>query len=342
MAIAQDQPASQPLTFLRLPTELRLEIYKYLLLPFGAPSDAAQHHDHPQVARQNCLAYYQYERHSQSPHSAFKLPILGVRILDPNIPLPSEEKARINRRKRFAIRNHYRGRTQMTTYAVLKEESHARISANDVHIETTFLATCKQIHSEAAHLLYSSYHFDFSTHVEAIEPFFSDLTPQSRSYVRSISITKRALPYDRDFDLSEWTSATHYIATQLPGLRSLDLGVVAGKPPHGWDEVPDFTAQNYECWVKMRGWEASGLKWIKEVLRCTVAVPVVRPEEFKPEAKKRKSEKRDVRVTVRSIVEACPPPSNSERLAFWVGLSKSLDSGFTEWVQGLVEEGVWF
>lgn len=247
------------------------------------------------------LSYYDYEpRESNKIHG----PILQIRIIDPFFdpsacrPALHESSQRL--RSAFVIRNHYHSRTMKTTYTL----------ANNPGIHATLLGTCRQIHAEAAPVLYGSYVWDFDTHVEAIVPFFTDLTPLARKSVRRVAVVKRAMPYEREYDRCEWDVATNFLAQNLPSLRRLELGVVAGKPgPDGWDEVPEWRREELNALIK-RSWD--GLEWVRQLARIKVNG-----------------------LGVRAIVEHCPPP-NSERMAFWVGLSKSIERGFGEWLQELM------
>jgi hypothetical protein len=182
---------------------------------------------------------------------------------------------------------------------------------NDPGFDAKFLGTCRQIHDEAAEVLYSTYTFDFDTHIEAIIPFLGDLTESARRRVRTIRVTKKALPYEREFDRGEWHSATTYLTSSLPGLHSLELGIVAGKPgPQGWDNVAAWSKDEFAMMAGLRDW--AGFEWVRELSRIKV---------------------KEVKVT--ALVEHCPPP-RSEVMAFWVRLSKSVESGFAEWVRELM------
>lgn len=288
--------AAEQSPFLRLPAEIKLMIYNLLLVPpteAVLPASNAKH--------TACLSYYDYE-----PSETNKIhgPILQIRILDPFLDpsalRPALHESSMRRRSAFAIRNHYRSRTMKTTYTL----------ANNPGIHATILETCRQIHSEAAPVLYGSYTWDFDTHVEAIMPFFTDLTPVARKNVRKVGIVKRAIPYEREYDRCEWDIATNFLAQNLPSLRRLELGVVAGRPgPDGWDDVPEWNKDELKVLVR-RSWDS--LEWVEQLGRIKVAG-----------------------LGVRAIVEHCPPPG-SERMAFWVGLSKSIEGGFGEWLQELM------
>jgi hypothetical protein len=189
---------------------------------------------------------------------------------------------------------------------------------NNPGIEPAILSTCRQVYAEAAEVLYSSYVFDFDAHVEAVGAFVGDLTPFAKSYVRSVGIVKRATPYDRDFDRCEWSVATQALCS-LPSLRTLHLGVVAGKPgPNGWDGVPVWSRADFEAMVKWRGW--AGLEWVRELVKVRLV-----------------SERKE--VNLRAIVEHCPLPSSEGMLA-WVGVSRNVEGGFRDWVNNLTSNEI--
>jgi hypothetical protein len=179
-------------------------------------------------------------------------------------------------------------------------------------------------------------------------PFLSDLTPLSRSHVRHLAITKKALPYTKEFDRAEWAALCSYLAvcSRLPlsagpdgsvefiedghdaavpliNLRSLRLGVVAGKPDVGWDEIVAPTAADFGTMLRMKQqWGGGGvggvdLEWTEQLMQI------------------RGLEK----VEVRALVEHCARPV-SEKLAFWVAFSKSVEEGgFGEWVRAAMVGG---
>jgi len=180
-----------------------------------------------------------------------------------------------------------------TTYHLLQNPS----------LHTSILLTSAKVHAEASEILYSSYTFDFDTHVEAVVPFLSDLTPMARSYIRSIRLVKKALPYEKEFDLAEWSNAISYIAENLTGLRSLYLGIVAGKPgPGGWDMVLPYTLMDLEYLMEM-----DGMEWVEELM-------TIRGLQH---------------LEVEPIVEHCPP-STSNAMARYIRFSASIDGSFTE------------
>lgn len=103
-------------------------------------------------------------------------------------------------------------------------------------------------------------------------------------------------------------------------LRSLDLGVVAGKPGEdGWDDVRGFEKGEFEVMRRVKGmWGGDAgmgeLEWVEQLFQV----------------------KGLKRVGVKALMEYCPRPM-SEGMAFWIAFSKSIEGGFGEWVrEGMV------
>jgi len=98
-------------------------------------------------------------------------------------------------------------------------------------------------------------------HIEAFAGFLEDLTPFARNCIRSIRLVKRALPYDKEYSKAEWAVAMEWVS-RLPSLKSLSLGIVAGRPgPDGWDLVPALQPEHFDI---LKGTE--GMEWIQELL----------------------------------------------------------------------------
>jgi hypothetical protein len=220
--------------------------------------------------------------------------------------------------------------TTPTTYRVLLSPytSHLRYTV------PSLLALNHQIHAEASKILYSTYTFSFHTSIEAAVPFLSDLTPRSRASIRHLSITKKALPYSKEFDRAEWASLCEYLAappqsaldgSEIPApissLRSLTLNVISGKPDHGWDSITPILPSDFDTMLRMKNEWLGGnvtdfggmdLEWAEQVME-------IKGLEM---------------VNVRAMVERCANPV-SEKQAFWIAFSKSVaEGGFGEWVRG--------
>jgi hypothetical protein len=218
--------------------------------------------------------------------------------------------------------------TTPTTYRIL-------LSPYTAHLRRTvpsLLGLNRQIHAEASKVLYSTYRFSFHTSVEATVPFLSDLTPQARSHIRHLSFTKKALPYTKEFDRAEWATlceyiASHHEAAHAPNpdvpdalgfsLRSLHLNVIAGKPDIGWDAITPITASDFTTMTRMsKEWGGGNvfggvdLEWAEQLMEI----------------------KGVKKLSVQALVEHCARPV-SEKLAFWVAFSKSVEEGgFGEWI----------
>ncbi len=214
--------------------------------------------------------------------------------------------------------------TTPTTYRVL-------LSPYTSHLRYTIpslLSLNQQIHAEASKILYSTYTFAFHTSIEAAVPFLSDLTPRSRASIRHLSLTKKALPYSKEFDRAEWASLFEYLATPSDNpdtttppisLRTLHLNVISGKPDHGWESITPILPSDFDTMLRMKNEWLGGngdfggvdLEWAEQLM-----------------AVKGLNE-----VRVKAMVERCAAPV-SEKQAFWIAFSKSVaEGGFGEWVR---------
>lgn len=201
--------------------------------------------------------------------------------------------------------------TTPTTYRVLLTPHTAHLR----HTIPSLIPLCRQIHFEASKVLYSAYSFSFHTCIEAAVPFLSDLTPISRSSIRSIGLTKKGFPYTKEFDRAEWSALCAYLSSAMC-LQKLNLSMVAGKPgDDGWDGIKPITAGDFEVMQRMKrewGSEMGGvdLDWVQQLF----------------------SVKGLKDVSVRALVEHCPG-AVSETMAFWIAFSASIDGGFKDWVR---------
>ncbi|GAB7356445.1 hypothetical protein MBLNU459_g7214t1 [Dothideomycetes sp. NU459] len=293
--------------FMRLPPEIRMEIYELLLIAPARSLDTIHTTSSARVLSTD-PDYHEYEylkapsttntnsgatRKAKSRRPSITL---KIRIED---PAHYEQRRATHLRSHFLIRSdRFRARCMRTTYHLLTNPS----------LEAAILGASARLHAEAAALLYGAYTFDFDTHVEAVVPFLSDLGPLARSRVRSLRLVKRALPYEKDFDRAEWAAACDYLALNLPGLRALALGIVAGKPgPAGWDGVPPFSKTDLHYMLEMGG---DGWEWVRDLLGIT-GLEV---------------------LDVEPVVEHCPPPM-SMAMARYVRFSASIDGSFAEFLK---------
>ncbi|MDI1493038.1 MAG: hypothetical protein OHK93_004822 [Ramalina farinacea] len=80
---------------------------------------------------------------------------------------------------------------------------------------TSIMRVNSQIHRECCETLYGRHVFEFGDQIECIVPFLQDLTDVGRASLKRISITKRLLTSQKDFDKCEWQTACDYIARNL-------------------------------------------------------------------------------------------------------------------------------
>ncbi|KAI4730532.1 hypothetical protein E4T49_01463 [Aureobasidium sp. EXF-10728] len=278
-----------PSLFLRLPPELRLDIYKKLLL----------HDPHCTFASTKSTLLptsidYHEGHHTASHHVEPNAVTLSIRAEDPS---NYKSRAPEHGRSTFFVRSGgLRPGCVPTTYFC--------VSNSGIH--TSLLRTNARIYAEAVEVMYSNHVFDFDMHIEAFVGFLGDLTPFARNCIRSIRLVKRALPYDKEYSKAEWAVAMEWCA-RLPSLRSLSLGIVAGKPgSDGWDLVPAYKPEHFDI---LKG--AEGMEWIEELLAV----------------------KGLDNVTVEPIVVHSPFP-RSAAMARYIQFSASVDDGsFAAWLK---------
>ena len=195
----------------------------------------------------------------------------------------------------------FRARTIESTYHLLQNPG----------IDPSILRVNRQLHTEAAHVLYSHHTFCFGADVESVAPFLSDLTPCARSSIKRIALLKRALPYTKDFDRCEWRSACASIAAHLR-LSHLDLWIQGGKPRGDADAAgPDHRSVGYSKADFDLVTRADEMEWARQVAW-------IRGLEG---------------LTVKACLEHCPPRGDSLAMKFFVDFSRSIEAGFAEWLR---------
>ncbi|KAK4547611.1 hypothetical protein LTR36_000568 [Oleoguttula mirabilis] len=288
--------------FLRLPTEIRLQIYSLLVLPRSA-NDLLPSFEKVHSSTQD---YYDYDKKQHGTERSMIAnlvhPTLLIRTIDPDryrkrYPELRPEPAR----SKYSVRcDRFRSACRRTTYHCINNPR--------IEDQLAILGVNRQTHAEAAEVLYGSYTFDFDTHVEAIIPFLSDLTPFARSCIKSIRFVKRALAYEKEFDRCEWSSALRYLTSSSSniGLRRLQLGVVAGRPgEQGWDSIATYSATDFRLLGQLEKME-----WMQHLLEIQGLQ----------------------QLDVSAVVEHCPPGSNSMAMAEYIRFSASVEGGFREYL----------
>ena len=289
--------------FLRLPTEIRLHIYSLLVLP-QKPLDLLPSFEKVSSSTQDYFDYDKKQHGTDRPATAnLSQPTLLMRTVDPLRYSQRFPKHRpMHERSTYSVRcDRFRARCMSTTYHCVNNPN--------IDGQLSILGANKQIHAEAAELLYSSYTFDFDTHIEAVVPFLSDLTAFARSCIKSIRVVKRALAYEKEFDKCEWSNTMSYLANTSTGisLRRLELGVVAGRPgANGWDRIATYTATDFGLLKAMEGME-----WMRDLMQI----------------------KGLQELDVSAVVEHCPPATNSMAMASYIRFSASVEGGLATYLQ---------
>lgn len=294
-----------PSPFLKLPTEIRLQIYSLLVLPRKAADLLPSF----EKIASSTADYFDYDKRQTGNERVaatanLSHPFIHIRSIDPNTYKGRfSSGSRTHTRSNYSVRaDRFQARCMTTTYHCI---NNPRIEDN-----LAILRCNKQIHAEAAELLYSSYTFDFDTHIEAVIPFLSDLTPFARSCIKNLRIVKRALPYCKEFDKCEWSNAMHYITSTSNNiaLRRLELGVVAGRPgENGWDRVARYSAQDFELLQQL-----DGMEWMQYLLEVQGLQE----------------------LDVSAVIEHCPQATSSSAMANYVRFSASVETGFREFLKG--------
>ncbi|KAH9844859.1 hypothetical protein Tdes44962_MAKER01406 [Teratosphaeria destructans] len=281
---------------MRLPVELRLQIYSLLLLPRRA-TDLLPAYEKVHASTQDYFDYDKKQHGTDHPATAdLAHPHLLIRTIDPDrYRTRYPETSPTPLRSQYSVRcDRFRSACKRTTYHCV----------NTPGLATQLMTVNRTIHAEAADLLYGSYTFDFDTHVEAIVPFLSDLTPFARRCIKGVRLVKRALAYEKEFDRCEWSHALRYLTSPSTGaaLRKLELGVVAGRPgAHGWDGVPVYDQHDMALLSGLEGYE-----WMRDLLAFRGLQE----------------------VDVQAVVEHCAPGGTSRALAGYIRFSASVESGF--------------
>lgn len=282
--------------FLRLPAEIRLQIYGLLVLPSEKMHLAASY----EKVTASAQDYYDYDNYPPA-HRAH--PTLCIRTIDP-LRYPNRFKSDSPH-----LRGSYSVHGQSMRFRCMSTTYHC-VNVPKIQSNLGIMGVNKQIHDEVTECLYSYYTFDFDTHVEAIVPFLADLTPFARSCIKSVRIVKRALAYQKEFDKCEWSGAMRALTDPSSGiaLKKLELGVVAGRPGNnGWDGVSTYCARDFDL---LRTQEE--MEWIEHLLEVGGLKE----------------------LDVQAVVEHCPPGTSSSAMANYIRFSASVDGGFKEWLGG--------
>lgn len=229
---------------------------------------------------------------------------LRIRTEEPSI----YERRKHEKRQRCSFRfiaDRMRSRSAQSTYTLQKAPGQS--------LHPSILAANHQIHAEASNVLYSEHTFEFCKDIESILPFLQDLTPVALASIKRINMTKRALPYTKDFDRCEWESACEFISQNM-SLTRLDLGVLGG--------TPSLAGQLAARWESKDTFSQSDFGIISKLGEMEWAIQVGAIKGLKE-------------LNVRAVLEHCPIPC-SDAMAFFVNFSASIEKGFAEWLKGIM------
>ena len=176
----------------------------------------------------------------------------------------------------------------------------------DVELHVSIMRVNRKIHEETAHILYGNRAFGFGRDIEAIVPFFSDMTKQTRPMIHEISLVKQGSVYARDYDRCEWSSVCDFLKEHMQ-LGSLKLTVEGGRPSRGWECLPEYSASDFRTLSNVR---YEPLEWVWELL----SIKGIR------------------NLEVDSEIHHCPP-SHSSAMAFFAAFSSSIEKGFAEFLR---------
>lgn len=315
----------EPSPFLRLPPELRLQIYSLVLLP-SQPSDLLPDYARVQLSAQDAFDYDKRQRGTDRLATTdLANPTLLIRTIDStqhsalsrNETAAQQEQDQKPKQRRtvYSVRgDRFRARTMPTTYHCVNS---ARLAGRNA---AALLSLNRQVHAEAAAVLYGGYTFDFDAHVEAVLPFLRDLSPLARAAIKGVRFVKRALPYEKEFDRAEWAAAVNGLASSEVGLRlrRLEVGVVAGRPgAMGWEGVQRYKEGDFGVLC-----EGEGMEWTAPLIEL---IKTMKGRGLKE-------------LEVAAVVEHCPPASNSGAMERFVRFSASVDDGFSAFLKGLLRE----
>ena len=301
-------------SFLQLPLEIRLEIYDYLLIsrpPNGFTMLSYTDIEYEMLspicdkrARGGLKARLterdgsQVHRHPVSRYPAKTLSKLAIHTLDPSNFLANNQRRSYKRTTFYTRADRFRGRTMETTYWIKSEGT----------LEVAILQVNRQIHREAASVLYSRHLLDFDTHVDAVVPFINDLSLEARSWVRSVAITKRATPFEKEFDRLEWASACRCLG-DLPALKELKLQVIASKPSReGWHGIEPIEKEEMRKMVM-----EPSFAWVGDLLMV----------------------KGLKKLDITAKIEKCMSPG-SDTLSNWVRFSRSIQGSFQDVIRDMM------
>jgi hypothetical protein len=235
-----------------------------------------------------------------------------VRLMIYSLLLDDHSQKIFEIRNEDSLRYKARGPHKRTVYRVMardlvrasKTTTYTLITKADMH--TSIMAVNRKIHQETSHILYGNRTFSFGRDIEAIVPFFSDMTKSNRSMIREISLIKQGSVYCRDYDRCEWKAVCEFLKDHMH-MESLKLVVEGGRPSMGWVAIPEYTVADFKTLSTVR-YEA--LEWVWELL----SIKGLR------------------KLDVSAEMHHCPP-SHSSAMSFFAAFSSSIETGFAQFLR---------
>ena len=249
--------------FQKLPRELRDKIYGLSFLP-RKPRHLMSYMGKLRHSRNDFFDYKQnpyYKKHLIS--AGLSNPTIRIRAMDGQPDGAQTGRSTCRTRKHFVVQpKSESGRPFKTTYHCVNNPG--------IEDKVGILGVNKQIHAEAAKVLYSFYTFDFDSHHDAMLAFLRDLTPVARSCIKSLRFVKPPTFGPENNDLANWAAALRYLTSDGSNisLRRLDLGIVTGLPgPRQWPNTPGYSAMDYELQREDSTMSKTMWAWLQHLLK---------------------------------------------------------------------------
>lgn len=241
-----------------------------------------------------------------------------IRLIIYDYLLTDDQIGRKNKKFWVSTENYKKeehGPLSHSTYRIIADRFRARSTESTYRVRSrpnihpSILGVSRQIHAEAAPILYSQHTFDFGSDIESMVPFFRDRTPTSLASIKSIAMTKSSPAYLKDFDRCEWRSMCQFVSENMQ-LHELHLHFVCGRPietlldnliieHYSKTDIAFMTTKN----------KTDGAEWIAELASITNLRKFV--------------------LTARFVVSPYP---TSQAMHFWINLSASVETGLTEYL----------
>ncbi|POS69333.1 hypothetical protein DHEL01_v212272 [Diaporthe helianthi] len=212
--------------FLRVPAEIRLNIYKYLLDDGG----------------------YQWLPIRNRPDARFRQ--WEVEVGNQSAVVP-----------RQSTKYHVMEQTSMFSRRCFETTYH--LASKDAEFHTAILSVCRLVFNETSQILYGKHWFEFGNHIEAVVPFLQDRSPHTRSLVTRISLHKRGpLPYlGCTSERHEWSYMCRYLG-QTRCMKKLRLVIEGGSPVRPWEGVQELSEADIRLLSLI---QHESLQWITEL-----------------------------------------------------------------------------